>query len=80
MTYSPLPDGLGPKLLPTVPVHVQVFPALLVHCAVAVAPTVRQLTARFSRISGVGEAVTMPAKAKSSAVEKNIIKYDGRKC
>ena len=80
MTYSPLPDGLGPKLLPTVPVHVQVFPALLVHCAVAVAPTVRQLTARFSRISGVGEAVTMPAKAMTSAVEKNIMDNDVRKC
>ena len=78
MIYSPLPDGLGPKLLPTVPVHVQVFPALLVHHAVAVAPTVRQLTARFSRISGVGEAVIMPAKAKNSAVEKSIVTIDVR--
>jgi hypothetical protein len=78
LTYSPLPDGLGPKLLPTVPVHVQVFPALLVHCAVAVAPTVRQLTARFSRISGVGEAVITPARARNSAVEKSIVTNDVR--
>jgi hypothetical protein len=78
LTYSPLPDGLGPKLLPTVPVHVQVFPALLVHCAVAVAPTVRQLTARFSRISGVGEAVITPARARDSAAEKSIVTNDVR--
>ena len=78
MTYSPLPDGLGPKLLPTVPVHVQAFPALLVHRAVAVAPTARQLTARFSRISGVGEAIAIPAKAKSRAVGKNMVNSDMR--
>ena len=32
-----------PKLLPTVPVHVQALVALLVHFAVAVAPTFRQV-------------------------------------
>ncbi len=66
-------------MLPTVPVHVQVFPALLVHRAVAVAPTARQLTARFSRISGVGEAVIIPAKARTSAVAKSIMNKDVRK-
>jgi hypothetical protein len=55
---------------------VQAFPALLVHRAVAVAPTARQLTARFSRSSGVGEAIAMPAKAKSRAVEKNMMNND----
>lgn len=69
---------MGPKLLPTVPVHVQAFPALLVHRAVAVAPTARQLTARFSRSSGVGEAIAIPAKAKSRVVENNMISIDMR--
>ena len=32
-----------PKLLPTVPVHVQLSPALLVHVAVAVCPTFRHV-------------------------------------
>ena len=67
-------------MLPTIPVQVQVFPALLVHRAVAVAPTVRQPIARFSRISGVGEVVTMDAKARSKAVEKNIMDDDVQKC
>jgi hypothetical protein len=59
---------------------VQVFLALLVHRAVAVVPTVRQLTARFSRISGVGEVVTMDTKVKIKAVEKNIVDNDVQEC
>lgn len=72
-TYSPLPDGLAPKLLPTVPVKVQVLPALLVHCAVAEDPTVRQLIARFSRVPGAEEATLRPAKAKNNALESSIV-------
>ena len=79
MTHSPLPDGLGPKLLPTAPVHVQAFPALSVHRAIALAPTVRQLIARFSRISGVGEAIAMLAKARNMAEEKNMMNTEVRK-
>lgn len=53
---------LVPKLLPTVPVHVQVFPAELVHVALAVAPTLTQVTDASARviikrvIRGVSEA------------------------
>lgn len=43
-TYSPALTVLVPKLPPTVPVHVQVFPAELVHVALAVAPTLTQVT------------------------------------
>lgn len=65
---------MGPKLLPTVPVCVQVLPALSVHRAVAEAPTVKQLIARFSRrLFGVGEAVMIPTKAKNNVAEKSIV-------
>lgn len=47
-TYSP-PEAFSPKLLPTVSVNVQVWPAELVHVAVAVAPTVKHVTLRLSR-------------------------------
>ena len=33
----------GPKLLPTIPVHVHFFPAAFFHCAAAVCPTVKQV-------------------------------------
>jgi hypothetical protein len=73
LTHSPLPDRFGPKLLPTVPVNVQVLPALFVHRAVAEAPTVRQFIARFSRSSGVVDAVRRPAKARNNAADENIL-------
>lgn len=43
MTHSP-PLLLVPKLLPTTPVQVHFFPALSVHDAVAVEPTVLHVT------------------------------------
>jgi hypothetical protein len=54
VTYSPPLTLLVPKLLPTTPVHLQVFPAELTQVAVAVAPTWRQVTDR--RNSGEGDA------------------------
>ena len=44
-TYSPLPEGLAPKLLPTAPLQVQVFPALFFQEALAIAPTLRHVMA-----------------------------------
>lgn len=57
--YSPPFTLFTPKLLPTMPVQRHVRPAALVHVAVAVEPTVRQVIARFSR---VGDAETPTAK------------------
>lgn len=55
--YSPPLTLFVPKLLPTVPVHRHVLPALLVQTAVAVAPGVRHVIARFDRDSnGLVEA------------------------
>lgn len=65
MTYSPPLTLLVPKLLPTVPVQRQVFPAEFFHVAVAVAPTFRQVTARFSRDS-TGEPKTMVKQARDA--------------
>jgi hypothetical protein len=53
--YSPPFALFAPKLLPTMPLQRQDWPAALVHDAVAVAPTLRQDIARFSR---VGDAET----------------------
>jgi hypothetical protein len=41
-TYSPL--AVVPKLLPTTPVQVHSSPAFVCHIAVAVSPTLRQVT------------------------------------
>ena len=49
----------GPKLLPTTPLQRQDWPAALVHDAVAVAPTLTQDIARFSRVE---DAETRMAK------------------
>lgn len=51
--YSPPFALFVPKLLPTTPVQRQDWPAALVHDAVAVAPTVRQVIARLSRVGVV---------------------------
>ena len=63
MTYSPPVTLLVPKLLPTTPVHLHVFPAAFFQVAVAVAPTFRHVTARFSSDS-TGEADASAAAAK----------------
>lgn len=57
-THSP-PEALNPKLLPTTPVHVQYSPAAFVQVAVAVEPTVRQVTLLF--VCGLGADVTPSA-------------------
>lgn len=67
VTYSPPLTVLVPKLLPTTPVHRQVLLAELVHVAVAVAPTVRHVIARFS-ITGLVET-----RAASRAVSEIVI-------
>lgn len=43
-TYSPELTEFVPKFVPTTPVHVHDLLALFVHVAVAVAPTLRQVT------------------------------------
>ncbi len=48
--YSPPFALFAPKLLPTMPLQRQDWPAALVHDAVAVAPTLRQVIARLSRV------------------------------
>ncbi len=54
-----------PKLLPTTPVQRHVLPAAFVHVAVAVAPTLKQDTARFSRTSAsIGEAKVTAVAAR----------------
>ncbi len=51
-----------PKLLPTVPVHVHLRVAALVHCAVAVAPTLRHV------IDAVTGEATRAARARILAI------------
>ena len=62
-TYSPDPEGLAPKLLPTTPVKVHFLPAALVQEAVAVWPTRRHVIARFSR---TGEATERLARTRTT--------------
>jgi hypothetical protein len=57
--YSPPFTLFVPKLLPTMPLQRQDWPASLVHDAVAVAPTLTQDIARLSR---AGEVETPIAK------------------
>jgi hypothetical protein len=57
--YSPPFALFAPKLLPTMPLQRQDWPAALVHDAVAVAPTLRQ---DIARLSTAGDAETRVAK------------------
>ena len=64
---------LVPKLLPTVPVQEQVCPAAFVHRAVAVEPTVRQVTERLSSI-GFAIANARTAVMAAKVLVSNILK------
>lgn len=72
LTYSPPVTLLVPKLLPTTPVQRHVFPAAFFQVAVAVAPTLRHVTARFSRCSGS----TGELDVRAAAVARNVKMMD----
>jgi hypothetical protein len=69
-THSPPVTLFVPKLLPTIPVHLQVLPAAFFHVAVAVEPTLRHVTLRFS-ITGL--ATVRAASVAPSANVMNCI-------
>jgi hypothetical protein len=69
-THSPPVTLFVPKLLPTIPVHLQVLPAAFFHVAVAVEPTSRHVTLRFS-ITGL--AIVRAASIAPSATVMNCI-------
>lgn len=64
LTYSRPFKGLIPKLLPTTPVHVQVCPAAVDHCAVAVDPKVRHETPALGNVDK-GEAAAAKVAEKT---------------
>jgi hypothetical protein len=69
-THSPPVALFVPKLLPTIPVHLQVLPAALFHVAVAVEPTSRHVMLRFS-ITGL--AIVRVASIAPNATVMNCI-------
>ena len=69
-----------PKLLPTAPVQRHVFPAAFFQVAVAVAPTLRHVTARFERGGeSMGEADVSAAAAVKSVKMVDFILDDSVK-
>jgi hypothetical protein len=69
-THSPPVALFVPKLLPTMPVHLQVLPAAFFHVAVAVEPTSRHVMLRFSII---GLAIVRAASIAPSVTVMNCI-------
>lgn len=76
-TYSPPFTPLVLKFEPTMPVHRHVKPALVVHVAVAVAPGVRQDTARLeSGLRGVVEA-TAGRRVRGRMMKARVVVKEG---
>ena len=69
-TYSRPFKGLIPKLLPTTPVQVQLCPAAVVHCAVAVDPKFRHETPALGNTGKGGAAAAKVAERMITAASR----------